>query len=114
MYKQLPAASRHSRTKNPTIPIMIFMAVLLPWDDTGAAVAGGMTVPTGAGAAGWVAPHLLQNLAPSASGFPQLTQNVAIYNPPSKGECYEGAKRPSRGIRKAVFSFKFLILRCLQ
>ena len=39
-----------------------------------------MTGADAAGAVGWVAPHLLQNLAPSASGFPQLTQNAAMGN----------------------------------
>jgi hypothetical protein len=62
--------------------MMIFTAVLLPLE-AGAAGAGGITVA--AGAAGWVAPHLLQNLAPSANGFPQLTQNVAIDAPTVRG-----------------------------
>src|ERR1700693_2749189 len=66
---------------------MIFTAALLPWE-AGAAGAGGATVP--AGAPGWLAPHLLQNLAPSASGFPQLTQNVAIDIPPLGAQCYHG------------------------
>src|SRR6266705_2616996 len=61
-------------TKNASTPIRIFIPVLLPF----AAGATAGTPATGAGAAGWVAPHLVQNLAPSASGFPQLTQNAAI------------------------------------
>jgi len=58
------------------------MPVLTPVE-AGGTDAGALAIAAGvAGAAGWVAPHLLQNLAPSASGFPQLTQNAAIDSPP--------------------------------
>src|ERR1700680_3912697 len=92
--------------KKARIPMMIFIAVLLPVE-AGAAGAGGITAP--ACAPGWVAPHLLQNLAPSASGFPQLTQNVAIYGPSINGRCYEARECPSRafGKRFPVSGFQF-------
>jgi hypothetical protein len=61
--------------KKASTPIRIFIPVLLPFE-AGGAEAGMLTAA--ACAAGWVAPHLVQNLAPSASGFPQLTQNAAI------------------------------------
>src|SRR6266478_4163329 len=65
--------------KKASTPIRIFIPVLLPF------AAGTAGAPAaGACAAGWVAPHLVQNLAPSASGFPQLTQNAAIDLPPSE------------------------------
>jgi hypothetical protein len=57
----------------------IFIPALVPCE-TGGVEAGTLTGAGAAGAVGWVAPHLLQNLAPSASGLPQLTQNAAMGN----------------------------------
>src|ERR1700676_4479005 len=90
--------------KKARIPMMIFIAVLLPVE-TGAAGAGGITAP--ACAPGWMAPHLLQNLAPSASGFPQLTQNVAIYGPSITGRMLRSQRVPVKSIREAVSCFWF-------
>jgi len=84
--------------------MMILIAVLLPVE-AGAAGAGGITAP--ACAPGWVAPHLLQNLAPSASGFPQLTQNVAIYGPSTNGRMLRSQRVPVKSIREAVSCFWF-------
>jgi len=64
--------------KKASTPMRIFIPVLVPFE--GVVEAEGLTGATGA--AGWVAPHLVQNLAPSARGLPQLTQNAAIGTPP--------------------------------
>src|SRR5260370_41787739 len=93
--------------KKARIPMMIFIAVLLPVE-AGAAGAGGITAP--ACAPGWVAPHLLQNLAPSASGFPQLTQNPAIFVPLDQRA---NVTKPW-GARQAVSGFWFLVATTLH